>query len=318
MSAIGVLRLERAPAAQLAAWSQSALDRPLAHDAELLVVEPSDSAIALGALQRVSEVAAHLAPNDVVLRRGSCGAEARVGPGTLWMQLALARPSVLVACEPTRILNRYVRPLLHALAKVGALAHYFDRDWISLEKHPIGMITFAHDATSGRALVEAILAVESPFALRPRGSYLGKAPATIAELSAKVDLPRLAGAIADAYATAYDRTLAPLDQAALGSSLARAEPRDAAWTATRDEAIGLVGAGRDASGRMRIGGELMASRDAIARLEERLAASPTPPDAAAIGRAVDESLQARGVALVGVRSLLSLRDALVEAFASPP
>ena len=315
MSAIGVLRIERAPVAQIAGWSQRGLDRPLAHDAELVVVEPADSAIALGALQRVSEVEAHLARTDVVLRRGSCGAEARVGPGTLWMQLALARPSVLVACEPQRLMNRYVRPLLHALAKVEALAHYFDRDWISLEA-PIGMIAFAHDATSGRALVEAILAVESPFALRPRASYLGKAPATIAEVSAKVDPQRLAGAIAEAYASAYDRPLAPLDQAALGSSPALAEPRDAAWAATRDEAIGLVGAGRDAAGRMRIGGELMASRDAIARLEERLAASP--PDAAALGRAVDESLQARGVALVGVRSLLSLRDALVDAFARSP
>ena len=31
-----------------------------------------------------------------LLRRGSCGAEALVGPGSLWMQLALSRSDALV------------------------------------------------------------------------------------------------------------------------------------------------------------------------------------------------------------------------------
>jgi hypothetical protein len=320
MSTLGVLRLEGAPAARLAAASCRALDRSLAHDGELLLATVGDEAVVLGALQRASELGAADAPSRALLRRGSCGAEAMVGAGSLWVQLALVRSDALVRCEPSRLLNRYVRPLLRALTKVGALAHYFDRDWISAGKRPVAMIAFAHDAATGRALVEAIIGVRTPFAIRARPSYLGKAPATLADIGASVELARLGDAIAGAYASAYGRTIvempgfkrdsphspAPTDAAA---GDLRAEP---AWSATRDEAIGVVGAGRDARGRMRVGGELLASRDAITRLEERLAAAGSS-DAAEIGALVDASLGAPDVALVGVRALSSLRDVIVDA-----
>jgi hypothetical protein len=337
MMPLGVMRMERASVEELAAMSRDALDRPLEGDAELLVGEPADEAIVLGAFQRRSEIAEQSGAMRIV-RRGSGGAEAVVGPGTLWLQLSLARPDALVACEPSRLLNRYVRPLLRALAKVGALAHYFDRDWISASKRPVGMISFAHDATTGRALVEAIVGVHTPFALRPRASYLGKAPATLAELGVRVDVAQLADATATAYASAYGRVAIArvksavserpgqaaldahrgmLDAPSSGLDEPRATPdapdeREAPWAATRDEAIGAVAAGRDASGAMRVGGELMASRDAIRRLEMRLR-TVAGMDADAIGRALDETLGAPGVALLGVRSLVSLRDAIVEA-----
>jgi hypothetical protein len=317
MSTLGVLRLEEAPAADLAAASCRALDRPLAHDGELLLATVEEQAVVLGALQRASELGAADDPSRALLRRGSCGAEALVGKGSLWMQLALARSDALVRCEPSRLLNRYVRPLLRALTKVGALAHYFDRDWVSAGKRPVAMIAFAHDAATGRALVEAIIAVRTPFAIRARPSYLGKAPATLAEIGASVELARLGDALVEAYASAYGRSIVEMpgfkrDPAHSPHPAAvdlRAEP---AWAATRDEAIGVVGAGRDASGRMRVGGELMASRDAVSRLEERLAAAGSS-DAAEIGALVDASLGAPDVALVGVRSLTSLRDVVVEA-----
>ncbi len=313
MSPIGVLRIERAPSSQLAAMSRDALDRPLRYDAELIVAEPSDEAVVLGALQRSSELPGQVASSAALLRRGSCGAEARVGPGTLWLQLALARPAALVACEPSRLLNRYVRPLLRALSTVGALTHYFDRDWLSASKRPIGMIAFAHDAKTGRALVEAIVAVETPFAVRPRGSYLGKTPATLAELGSRIEIARLAEAIAVAYAAAYARPTVALDDVpASADSAAERDPLlDPPWTATRPEAVGIVAAGVDGNARMRLGGELMASRDAIAQLEQRLVAIER--SATAIGVAVDETLGAPGVALLGVRSLASVRDVLLEA-----
>jgi hypothetical protein len=323
MSTLGVLRLEGA-ATRLADASCRALDRPLAHDGELLLATLSDEAVVLGALQRASELGAADDGTATLLRRGSGGAEARVGAGSLWMQLALSRSDALVRCEPSRLLNRYVRPLLRALTKVGALAHYFDRDWISAGKRPVAMIALAHDAASGRALVEAIIAVRTPFAVRARSSYLGKEPATLADIGAVVELARLGDAIAQAYASAYGREIvempgfkvdprSPETGAAKAAHVdLRAEP---SWAATRDEAIGVIGAGRDGSGRMRVGGELMASRDAVARLEERLAAAGSS-DPAAIGALVDASLGAPDVALVGVRSLTSLRDAIVEASAS--
>lgn len=86
----------------------------------------------------------------------------------------------------------------------------------------------------------------------------------------------------------------------------RAESR-----ARRDEAIGILGAGRDRSGAVCIGGELMVSRDALATLERRLAAT----NADALGRVVGDALGSPGVALVGVRSLLSVRDVVAEALA---
>lgn len=326
MSTLGVLRLEAAPVSRVAAVSRGALDRPLAHDGELLLATLADEAIVLGALQRASELGAADDGARTLLRRGSCGAEVVVGAGSLWMQLALSRSDAFVRCEPSRLLNRYVRPLLRALTKVGAVAHYFDRDWISAGRRPVAMIAFAHDVGSGRALVEAVIAVRTPFALRARPSYLGKPPATLADVGSNVELARLGDAIAEAYGAAYGRAI--VDRPDFTADDALGDPRqgkatstassgddlrgDPPWAATRDEAIGVVGAGRDRDGRMRIGGELMASRDAVTRLEARLA-EVDDSDAVAIGSAVDASLGAADVALVGVRSLTSLRDVVLEA-----
>lgn len=329
-----VARLAAVPAAELAAISRTALDRPLAHSAELVVAVPSDDAVILGAMQRFGELAGVGVPAPaLVTRRGSGGAEAAVGPGTVWMQLALAHPGALVACEPHRLLNRYVRPLLRALAKVGAVAHYFDRDWVSASrgsfKAPVAHVAFAHDTTTGRALVEAVIAVSTPFAVRERGSFLGRAPLTLRALGVDpdVDAGRVADALIDAYANAYGIGELALDTAsemtrALSRDFAGAaadDPRsDPPWTATRDEAIGIVAAGRDRDGRVRVGGELMASRDVISRLETEIheASRGAAIDGARIDRAID-ALAAPEVAMLGVRSLRSLRDVIEDALAAP-
>jgi hypothetical protein len=92
---------------------------------------------------------------------------------------------------------------------------------------------------------------------------------------------------------------------------AEEDPRsELPWAATRDEAIGVVAAGRDREGRMRVGGELMASRDAIARLEREIALAAG--DALQLDRAVD-TLAAEGVAMLGVRDLRSIRDVIADA-----
>ena len=57
----------------------------------------------------------------------------------------------------------------------------------------------------------------------------------------------------------------------------------------------------------------MVSRDALARLEALLAALPADASEDDIGRAVDEALGSRGAITFGVRSLASIRDAIVEA-----
>lgn len=314
MAPIGVTRLDGVPAARLAAMSRHALDRPLGQPAELTLATLSDEAIVLGSLQRASELTGEHDAALPLLRRGSCGAEARVGPGTLWMQLALERSDTLVACEPSRLLNRYVRPVLRALTRSGALAHYFDRDWISVAKRPVGLVAFAHDAGTRRALVEVVIAASTPFATRARPSYLGKPAATLKELGVDVDLTRLGDAIAQAHVDTYGRSLVEVAHGVPGDAVATIATEDLrnepAWAVTRNEAIGVIGAGRDREGRLRVGGELMASRDAIATLEREIAEAGG--DGARLDRAVD-GLAAPGVALLGVRDLRVVREAIDQA-----
>jgi hypothetical protein len=310
---MGVLRLDGASPARLAALSRDALDRVMTSEAELVVAVPQGEAVVLGAFQRASEVTS----GSPRVRRGSGGAAARVGPGSVWVMLALARPDALVACDAARMLNRYVRPILSAMTKSGALAHYFDRDWISVARRPAALVGFAHDASTGRALVEAVIAVSTPFATGERASFLGKAPTTLAEHAPAVDPARVADAIAAAYSTAYGRSPVPFAPrelergAADAAEAARADGTEAEddrpWTATCEEAIGTLAAGRDRTGRMRVGGELMASRDAMTKLEDALARGDDAP------RAVDEALGAPGVVTFGVRSLDSIRDVIERA-----
>lgn len=300
----------------LAARSRAALDAPLEGDAELWITSPTDDALALGAFQRAAGVDRHAR----VVRRGSGGASVDVGPGTLHVLLALARPSALVPCDAPRLVNRYVRPLLRALTRSGATAHYFGRDWVSGAHRPIAAVGLAHDATTGRAAVEAFIAVEKPFAPEGRASFLGKSPATLVELIGRdVDRDRLAAAVAAAYAAAYDRQVvdAPLD-VAFASPSDRDLFADPPWAAARDEAIGVVAAGPDARGATRVGGDFMASRDAVDAVERALAelGPASPADDARVGAIVDAAFTAPGVVLEGVRSLTSLRDVIVAARAS--
>jgi len=314
---MGSLAIERldAPARALAArsWAWRAGEKT---DAALLIGSPTDEALVLGAFQRASEVGSFTgAGRDLpVLRRGSGGGAARVGCGTVWLQLALARPDALVACTPDKLLNRYVRPLLRAITKVTSTqASYFARDWISVAHRPVALVAFAHEARTNAALVEAIIAVSTPFAGERRRSFLDKTPATLEEIGGKaIDRARLVDLIADAYrgiaASAVD--MHAVEPAPLAPELDRSEP---AWTAIRDEAIGIVAAGRDASGKLRVGGELMASSDAIGRLEDGIASLPGNASEETIGRIVDEALAARNAITFGVRTLTSIRDVILEA-----
>lgn len=287
----------------IAACSRAALDRPLRSAAELTVAWPvaSDAAVLLGAFQRATT------PHS--LRRGSGGPEVRVGPGTLHVALALATPASLVPCDEKRIVNRHVRPLLRALTKSGHLAHFFGRDWVSVAHRPAAWVGFAHDAASRRTVFEAFVAVREPFADGPRASFLGKTPGSLESIAgAPVDVDRLAVAIAEAYA--QDATTVALEwPEAAGAPEDADSGVDPAWAATADEAIGVLGAGPDARGLFRVGGDLLVSRDALARFETLAATAP----AGDLPRIVDETLAAPGVALDGVRSLNSVLDVVARA-----
>jgi hypothetical protein len=291
-----------------------AWDRVTKGDAELTIAIPTDEAILLGAFQRPSEVLEE--PALPRLRRGSGGGAARVGPGTIWMQLALAHPGALVPCTPDKLLNRYVRPLLRALTRATRVpARYFGRDWISASHRPIALVSFAHEAVTGKSLFEAIIAVNHSVTLSSRSSFRGRPSATCDEISGRpIDPSAVVETIVDAYAAEAT------DLQDVGSAdVAFATEDDAVvvpappWAVIREEAIGTLAAGRDPAGRLEIGGELMASRDAMTRLRDDLAKLPsgaTPDD---VGRVVDDALTGHGAITFGVRSLASIRDAIVEA-----
>ncbi len=289
-----------------------AWDRISRGDVELTVAVPTDEAIVLGAFQRGSEVDA--LPALPRLRRGSGGGAAHVGPGTVWIQLALRRPDALVPCTPDKLLSRYVRPLLGALTRVTRTpAHYFGRDWVSASHRPIALVSFAHEASSNTCMFEAIVGVNAVVALGDRASFRGRSPVTCNQICGRtIDPSSVLESIVVAYGVdseIVDVGHADVAFAERSEVVVGAAP---SWTVIREEAIGTLAAGRDASGRLEVGGELMASRDAMERLRDEIAKlSPTAtPDE--IGSVVDDALTGHGAITFGVRSLASIRDALLD------
>jgi hypothetical protein len=302
---MSILRAGDRDAREIAAHSSAALDRPLAQPGELWIAVARDEAQLIGAFQR----GAGLPDEGPRLRRGSGGPAVRLGPGTVHVALALAHPGAIVPCDEKRIVNRSVRPLLRALTRVGALAHFFGRDWVSVDHRPAAWVGFAHDATTRRTLFEAFVAVQAPFHSTASRSFLGKVPGSLQEIVGKAIEPkRVVDAIVEAYVAAW--TVAPVETALPDAPPGeREQANDLPWAATVDEAIGPLGAGPDPRGVFRVGGDLLVSRDALARLEAR---APHVPDDA-LGALVDETLAAPGVALDGVRSLTSVRDVILRA-----
>ncbi len=293
-----------------------AWDRLEKGDAELTVAVPNDEAIVLGAFQRGSDVSREAGGDLPRLRRGSGGAAARVGPGMVWMQIALARPDALVDAAADKLLNRYVRPLLRALTRVLRVpASYFGRDWISASHRPIGLVSFAHEASTGKSLFEAFIAVTAPVALAERASFRGRPQATCAIVhGGALDPVHVLEVIVDAYAA---EAKAIVDVGAADVAFVTTEEvivKDGPpWSVVSEEAIGDISVGRDPAGRLEVGGELMASRDALARLRDALAALPAGASQEDIGRVVDEAMTGGGAVSFGVRSLASIRDAIVRA-----
>jgi hypothetical protein len=296
---LGVVRAGQTGLAVLAARSRAALDAGLdsglARHGDLTVSVASDGGVLLGAFQRASG----LEGLCLLRRRGSGGPEVRVAPGSVHVLLALASPGALVACDEKRIVNRHVRPLLRALTKTGHLAHYFGRDWVSVAGRPVAWVGFGHDAGTRRTVFEAVVAIGAPYLVRPRESTRGKEAAVV-----EVESERMVEAIVEAYARDVEVVQLGVPAAVVDEVPAEDPP----WAATREEVIGTIGAGRDARGVFRVGGDLLVSRDALARLEDRATAEGVD-----LGRLVDETLGAPGVALDGVRSLTSVRECVAEA-----
>jgi hypothetical protein len=257
--------------------------------------------IVLGAFQRAGELER---PELPLSRRASGGGAVRVGPGTIHVVLALPSPDALADADTKKILNRYVRPLLKAITKASIIASYFGRDWVSAAHRPIGAVSFGHDSESQRTTFEAFVATKTPFAVTERISFLGKSPATLDHVAGKaIDPAKLADAIVAAYAGAWrlDIERAPIEDTPIASAL-----DEAPWLGRVEESIGPILADKT-----NVGGEFMASSDAIARIHDRL--ERTPDDFDAIGKLIDAELSSPRVALEGVKALRSFQLALAKA-----
>lgn len=264
-----------------------------------------------------------------VLRRGSGGYPCEVQRGVVWLQLVLRTTYTLVPdASIDKLLNRYVRPLSKALTSFAKTpVSYFGRDWISARKQPLGFVGFAHDARTNQAMFEAIVGVTAPIAQGEGDdttSFAGKAHTTLHALASSEAKPpdpdEVAKRIAFEYAalaTSAGGRLIVLDGELLAPSPASEEAGAFAWSATRPEAIGFVGAGASPGGRLRVGGTLMASADAMERLEDAVSALGPGANALAIGEVVDRMLGRDGAHVFGVRKLTSIRDVILEACAAP-
>lgn len=280
--------------------------------------------VVLGAFQRAASALrgeAVLSRGLLVTRRLSGGPAVLAAPGSLHVALSLPRPDALTPCEPGRLVNRYVRPLLRGLGALGAPARFFGRDWVSVGKRPAAWVGFAHDAESGRSWVEAIVGVGEPVSLphdldgypaRATDPLLGNAPASLSEIAGgPLEPERVAELVLRAYDRAYggplarapwsDRDLRPL-----------AEDRRPPWDAVVEEAIGFVGA---AASPCEAGGDLLASEEVVAALGAGMAALGAAPSRSAIAALV-AAAASRGV-LEGVRDAASIERAIAAALGVP-
>ncbi|MGK3990892.1 hypothetical protein WME99_48040 [Sorangium sp. So ce136] len=178
--ALGPALLARARSAPAAPWLAASL-----------VEGP---AVVLGAAQRagrVVDLAACAARGAPVFRRSTTGTAAFLGGrGVLWT-LALPHVAALAPDATARtLLNRNVRGFLRGFTRAGAPAHYFGREWISLQRRPAALLG-VDAAEDGAVLLEVLAGHDAPLAIpaelaapdeRAVDRWLGKAPAALSEV----------------------------------------------------------------------------------------------------------------------------------------
>jgi lipoate-protein ligase A len=110
--------------------------------------------------------------HDVRLHRRQSGGRAMpFGLGFVGMTLVLPHRSALFsddpfALAPYQVMNRYVRGILEGCKRVGVAAFYPGRDFITVDRRVIGMVSFEVDHT-GALLFEAIIANRRDFSMLP-------------------------------------------------------------------------------------------------------------------------------------------------------
>jgi hypothetical protein len=218
--------------------------------------------------------------------------------------------------------------MLAGLRALSVPAHYFGRDFVSVAGDPCAYVGWDEDAR-GRVLLEFFIGIETAFALPPgldgygerkEPALRGKTPTTLRAAHAHyASITDIVEHIARAYAAgpglALERAVLDAEIAAL-PRVDVADDRGLCWSRPHEEAIGFVSAGvrLDEHGKLaalEVGGDFFQQRECPGQLAARLLGRT--PDEVAIGGALDAVYAARPGLIEGVRSLTSLRDALLDA-----
>jgi hypothetical protein len=335
----GRLHIEQPlPAAHALARGLCLLDSLDAGRPFLLYGAPLDgAAVALGAYQHAKHALSTQAFEAIalpVLRRQTGGAAVWCGEGVLYLAVGLLNASLLMPCPPGRILNRNVRGLLAGLRALHAPAHYFGRDFVSLGKEPVAYLGW-DEADDGRVLLEFFVGLETTFSLAPelegypsrvepalRGKQPTKLRAALPAISATEVLDAIAAGYAQSFALELERHAPDARELERAASLRTSRTVDLAddgglcWSSPHEDAIGFVSAGvrLDALGRLaavQVGGDFFQQRGCPSQLEARLIGAQ--PGAQAVGAALDAVYGSQPGRIEGLRSLGTLRSAIMEA-----
>jgi hypothetical protein len=201
-------------------WPRSTQGLLTAAEPHLLVSRLTGGALALGRWQLASDALSESGLEKPWVRRATGGRTVALGEGLLAVAMVLPHRSALVSADPEALpagsfLNRAVRPLLEALARLGVPATYFGRDFVTWESGQGPLLGFDL-AASGAALFEAIIPAEAhwwppePLLFRPPPPPARGAPAPA--MSARmvgVTASRLAEALAHVLQRSFSIDLTP-------------------------------------------------------------------------------------------------------------
>lgn len=290
------------PAESLAADELLRRDLVLARDGGVMRVY--GFAGELLSLGRFHAVPAELAPRALrVYRRHSGGRNIPFGDGFAGLSIVLPHRSALVSQEPLalaphQVLNRCVRGILEGLKSVGIPAFYPGRDWITVDRRVIGMVSF-DVAADGGMVFEALIALSRDFNLQHgawnevRAAPLAAADVTSVKMQLGIDLTvsDIAEVLARGYAQQFGMSFETIDLETSPlrdgvTELARDLFERQAWLSTRvispdlqhhastDVMLGVLEAyARADAGLVRdvlLSGDIIANSPAIIDLERRL------------------------------------------------
>lgn len=257
-------------------------------------------------------------------RRATGGEAVHFVEGVVAFALALPDATSLLGgarIPPAKVLNRYVRPALGALAHAGLSAGYFGRDFVTVDRRQVALASFEVDAR-GRALVELFVGVLAPFALPAALSgYPARAPdaeppvTTLREAGRTPDAASLAEGVFASFPSRLGVEAERGEPPADGVALPVDEALPARTSGPREVPIGFVEAHVALDGgvlsAVRLRGDLVATSPTIASLEQAMVG--LPPSFDALGAAVDAALRAPDAALLGLREGRALPDAVLAA-----